>query len=370
MSKFLEKLTKKLEAYDSTQLGEEDPLLSQPLWITTGIPELDYVLKTFGIKPGIIEIAGMSTAGKTTLGATIIANFLNKHPEAICVFMLSEERLNEDYIKRLGMPMERVFKVKAKFLEDLIFKTQIHINQITETWVEEKLPGNPKIALLWDSIGATISRQELDTFNDNVKEFQKSEEKGTKFKMAYAKMASFAGAAMVNIKAIYSQLYEKDIIMICLNHLGDNLKDPTGGKTSSGGKWREFFPWLRLEMTVDKLATTKAKIGDEKWCQITKVKILKNDFAGYNPIDLKLCIGYGFTLTENDIEFGVQQKIIKKEGESKYSALNGKLKWSSPRTFLTLYRNQDKMLKVLHMLITKARHKQILEEKGTEDEEE
>jgi RecA/RadA recombinase len=368
MSKFLDKLTKKLEVFDSSSLGDQDPLISEKVWVSTGSPSLDYNLKTFGFKPGLVEISGMSTSGKTTMGLTVAATYLQQYPEAICVLMLSEERINEDYVARLGVPVERVFKVKSKFLEDLIYKTQLHIDRIEETWKEEKLPGKPKIVLLFDSIGATISRSELETYKENVKAFNTSEEKGTAFKIKHARMASFAGAAMVHIKAIFSQLYEKDIIMICLNHLRDDLNNPMGGKTSSGGSWREYFCWLRLQLTVDKLATSKLKIDDEKWCQITKVKVIKNDFAGYQDTNLKLCIGYGFTLTDDDIEFAVEKKIIKKLSESKYSFADGKLVWSSPRTFLTLYRNQNKLLKVLHKLVTKARHKQLLDEKTNSNE--
>lgn len=368
---FIDKLVKKLEKFDSVQLGEKNPLISEDVWISTGSPDLDYNLGTLGIKKGLIELAGTSTAGKTTLGLSMVRNFLNKYPEAICVFMLSEERINEDYVKRIGVDSSRVFKVKSKFVEDLIFKTQLHINEIDDLWHSEKLPGKPKIILFWDSIGATLSRAELETYQENVKAYNSAVDKGSVFKIKHAKMAAFAGAAMVHIKNIFSQLYEKDIIMICVNHLKDDIGNPQGGKTSAGGSWRNFFCWLRLELTVDSLATSKMKIDEEKWGQITNIKVIKNDFGSYKKSKLKICIGYGLTLNDEDIEFAVKKNILKKEGESKYSFLNGKLSWKSPRTFFQLYRDENKLLKVLHNKITAARHKQVLEEKNlTQDEEE
>jgi RecA/RadA recombinase len=369
MSSFIDKLTKKLEKFDSTQLTDKDPLKSEQMWVDSGVPILDYHLKTFGFKKGVIIAAGESTAGKSTLGLTIVANFLRKYENAICIFMLSEERLNEDYVKRLGVDVGRVYKVHSEFLEDLFYKTQLHIDHIEEVWKEEKMSGKPKIILLWDSVNATNSRAEWETYKENVKAFDKSVDKDAVFKLKHAKIADFAKVCKQLIKAIHAQLYSKDILMICLNHLTDDIGNPMGGKVSTGGSWQNFFPYCRLQLQVDKLATSKIKIGGEKWAQITDIKVMKNDFGGYTKTQMKICIGYGIVLSDEDIEFAVQEKILKKEKESKYSFLNGKLVWSSPRTFLNLYRSENKLLRVLHKKVSDARHKQILSEKGLEEEE-
>lgn len=366
---FLDRLEKKLKEVDSKSLSTQSPLVTEKIWVSTGCPELDYNLHTFGFKKGIIEIAGGSTAGKTTMGLTVAKNFLIKYEDAILIMMLSEERINGDYVKRIGVDPKRIVKVTSKFLEDLFYKVQDRIYKIEASWQEEKLSGRPKIVLLWDSINATNSRAELETYHENVKNFNKGEEGDKAFKMKHAKMADFASAAKRLIKAIHAQLYDKDIIMICLNHLTADLANPMGGKTSTGGSWREFFSYIRLQMQVDKLATSKLKIDGEKWCQITDIKVIKNDFGGYNLTKMKICIGHGIMLNDGDIDFAVEQKILTKK-ESTYSFLGGKLIWKSPRTLLNLYRENNKLLVLLHNKVIAARHKQVLEENNIEQDEE
>lgn len=359
MNNFISKVTSQLEKFGTGSVKDTNPLVDEEIWVDTGIPELNFNLKTFGIKKGLIEISGQSTAGKTTLGLQIARNFMLKNKNAICIFMLSEERLNNDYVKRLGVPIERTFIVKSKMLEDLFYKTQIYINKIEKIWTSEKMSGKPAIILLWDSIGATNSRAELETFKENVTEYSKSVEKDTAFKMKHAKMADFAKSARTCVKAILAQLYEKNIIFITLNHLTANL-DPMAKKkdTSTGGTWREFFCWLRIEMKVNKLKTSKLKIDGERWGQVSTIKIVKNDFGGYVDTDAKMCVGYGYTLNDNDIEFALQKGILKLEN-NKYIFM-GNLIWNSPRSFFKLYRESNPLLKILHKKVYDARNNDLL----------
>jgi hypothetical protein len=219
-----------------------------------------------------------------------------------------------------------------------------------------------------------MSTAELQTFKNNAKVYQKNKAKLNKEedsegddgdegtgKLKHAKMAAFAKSARDFTKAIHAQLYSKDIIFICLNHLTDDLNSPFGGKTSTGGSWREYFCYIRLEIQRDKMVDSKHRFNDEQWGQISKVKIIKNDFGGYTPVNLQLCLGYGFTLTTDDIEYAVKKNILEKKGEKGYSFLAGKLVWNSPRTFYELYRNQNKLLRILHKKIIEARHKDVID---------
>jgi hypothetical protein len=52
---------------------------------------------------------------------------------------------------------------------------------------------------------------------------------------------------------------------------------------------------------------------------------------------------------------------LEKKGEKGYSFLAGKLVWNSPRTFYELYRNQNKLLRILHKKIIEARHKDVID---------
>lgn len=374
VNKFIEKLSKLVE--EGNQGSKyESPLISEKVWVSSGIPELDWTLRTLGFKKGFVEIAGLPRAGKTTIGLQIVANYQAKYENAVCIFMLSEQRIDDSYAVRLGVDMDRLIKIKEKTLEGLFYTLQDKMEELTKMWDDAKLPGNPKIIVLWDSISATISESELTTFKNNAKVYKKQKLKektesdeeeedddsdDSPRKLKHAKMAAFAKNARDFTKAIHAQLYSNDIIFICLNHLTDNLNSPHGGKTSTGGSWRNYFCYIRLEMQPDVMTMAKHRIGTEQWGQMTNVKIIKNDFGGYSPISLQLCLGYGFTLTTGDIEYAVKKKLIEKKGEKGYSFLNGKLSWNSTKSFYELYRSENKLMKILHRKIIELRHKDVL----------
>ena len=85
---FISRVTEQLEKIGTTSVKDINPLTEESVWVDTGIPELNFNLRTFGIKRGVVEIAGESTPGKTTLGLTIIRNYMTMDPNAICIFML------------------------------------------------------------------------------------------------------------------------------------------------------------------------------------------------------------------------------------------------------------------------------------------
>ena len=53
---------------DVIKFEDKDGFKEIKSWAHTGSPTLDYNLRTFGLPTGIIEIAGRSRSGKTTLG--------------------------------------------------------------------------------------------------------------------------------------------------------------------------------------------------------------------------------------------------------------------------------------------------------------
>src|SRR5437660_137159 len=108
MSKFLDDLVKNLEGISENTLKDKSPLEIEDVWVSTGIPELDFNIGGFGLKKGIIEIAGAAMAGKTTEGLTIVANFLHAYEDAICIYAQSEERIDDKYAARLGVDNKRV----------------------------------------------------------------------------------------------------------------------------------------------------------------------------------------------------------------------------------------------------------------------
>ena len=65
-------------------------------------------------------------------------------------------------------------------------------------------------------------------------------------------------------------------------------------------------------------------------------------------------LGYGIILSQEDIDYALENGILQKEGAKKMSFMNGKLTWSSPRELFRLYYEHNKLLMVLHSKIKKS----------------
>lgn len=332
------------------------------LWVHTGCPELDYNIGSYGFPVGLTEVAGPSKSGKTTLALAGMLFFQHKCPDGICIILSSEQRDNEQYMNQIGIDTSRVKVITSKFVEELFWNLQIFINRIEEVWAEEKMPGKPQIYIFWDSIGGSNSRSELETFKLNAKMYEESITKGTKLEMKHAKPGDFAKAAKACVKAVLAQIYEKDIVFVALNHVIDDFD--SGTTKSPGGSWVEFFPTLRLKCKRKEWVSYEVNKKIEQVGQITTVAIEKNDFGGRRTTDIEIFLGFGVVLNKGDIEYAIEKGIIKKESALKHSFMNDKLKWSSKREFYQLYKNHNKLLRILHTKIMQERHKDVLSDKN------
>lgn len=357
MSKIVDKLIKKFDNGDLIKFSTKDVFKKNDVWVHTGSPALDFRLGTLGFPVGITEIAGASKSGKTTLAITAMKYFQKAHKDGVCVILSSEERDNRELAEQIGVDTERVIIVRSKFIEDLFYKFNIILKQVAELWVADKLPGKPKIFVMLDSLGATNSRAELDTFEKNTEMYQNHITEGTKVEIKSAKMGDFASAAKRCMKAMLAKLYDLDIVFVILNHQIANFD--TGGKSSTGGTWIEYLPTLRLVTQ----RTAWEKIDEIEVAQHTKIKVEKSDFGSRESTMIEILLGYGLVLSKEDIEYAVKKKILKKEGEKKM-IFTDKLWWNSKRTLYNHYYERNPLLEILHKKIRDARHKDLLDEKA------
>lgn len=348
---------------DIERLSESNYFKESNVWCTTGVPELDWNLRSFGFTKGIVEIAGESQSGKSTLSYTAMRFFQKQFPECFCFILSSEQRENYQYIAKIGVDTSKVIVIKSKFLEDLFYKLQDNLDAIEEIWQASGNEGKPKIMVVWDSVGNTQSRQELAAFKENVKLYKKYKGKAEDPEYKHAVMAAFAKQAKMHIKAITAQLYDKDILLLCLNVLTANLASPVGGKTSPGGSWLEFNPYMRFKMARIGWEYLEIDGEKEKVAQYTKVQIEKNDFGTRRNTIMEICVGAGIVLNKVDIAYAIEKGILKQEGAKKISFLGGKLKWSTKREFYNLYKEGNKLLPILHEKIIEKRHADIAIEK-------
>ena len=373
MSKsIIDKIVQKFKSEDVLKFSDKDGFKDIKSWAHTGSPTLDYNLRTFGLPTGIIEIAGKSRSGKTTLGLMAMKCFLQENPDdGIAVILSSENRDNKDYALQLGLPVSRIIIVKVKYVEAMFMQVKKLIMDADEVMKEMKM--KPKFFFLWDSLGATLSKSELDTMEENTKRMEKELQKGTEvedIELKNEKMMAFAKEAKKFAKSIMSEMYTHVMHFVMLNHQYEQSTMGVTTRKSTGGEWVELMPTLRLSMKLK----NHEKIDDVEVAQITEVKVVKNDFGSRKKTDIRILLGYGIILSQDDIDYALENGILKKEGAKKVSFMNGRLSWSSPRELFNLYYEHNKMLKVLHNKIKKSMQSDLvaLKEslaKGLEEEE-
>lgn len=354
-----QRLIKKFDDEDIIKFSDKNVFSEHSAWVPSGSPTLDKNLGTLGMPAGLSLIAGDSGSGKTTLCLHLLKNFQIKYPDGLAMILSSEARDNKIYAQKIGVKTEDVLIIKNRFLEDLFFKFQVHINEVKKIWKEDKLPGKPKIFAMWDSIGGTLSRAEQTAYEESVDIMQKNiEQKKTTDANVNPKMMAFQKEAKRLIKGLISQLYDVDLFFVAIAHTGDSTNGR--GKVVYGGTWQEFFSTIRLETVV----VQKERLDEVEVAQYTKVKVLKNDFGSRKPTVLEILMGVGVVLSLEDIDYAIEKGIIKADSVKKRSFMGDKLKWSTKREFYQNYIDGNKLLPVLHSKIQKAMHKDILESKG------
>jgi RecA/RadA recombinase len=367
----IKKLMSTIDDNSGIELFADKKSFDQNLtWAPSGSSELDFNLGTLGFPFGLVEIAGKSRSGKTTMGLVGMKNFQAKYKDSVCFILSSERRDNKPYAKKIGVDVENVIIIKSHYVEDLFYKLQIQLNKVNTIWKEMKLAGKPKVYILWDSIGGTLSRAETETFSENVKITEKNMADGTHKELKHAQMAAFAKNSKNLVKSMLGQLYDNEMIMVGINHTGVDFN--SGNRKSFGGEWVEFLPTIRLMTELVESIKLPAKDGKKdievEVAQKTKVKVIKNDFGSRKPTMIEILLGVGIVLSENDIEYAVSKNILKRDGARKVSFMGDKLKWSTKREFYQNYLDDNKFLPILHKKIEQTRHAEIIKIKKAEDE--
>lgn len=348
----IDKIVQRFNSEDVIKFSDKDGFASVKSWAHTGSPLLDYNMRTFGLPTGIIEIAGKSQSGKTTLGLMAMKHFLKENPETgVAVILSSENRDNKDYALQLGIPVERVIIVKIKYVEAMFLQVKKLIKDTNEIFAEAKL--TPRFFFMWDSIGATLSKSELETMQENNERLDKALEKGTAvedFELKNEKMMAFAKEAKKFCKSIMGEMYTNVIHFVMLNHQYEQTTMGITKRKSTGGEWVELMPTIRLSMSLKQ----SEKIDDAVVSQISEVKVIKNDFGVRENTCVRILLGYGIILSPDEIDYALETGILTKEGVKKISFMNGKLTWSTPRELFNLYYQHHPLLVVLEKKIRKA----------------
>lgn len=127
-------------------------------WISTGSTLLDYMIsnrRNGGVPCGkITELQGEESSGKSLLCAHIIANTQRKG--GIAVYLDTENASNPDFMRRIGVDLEKLIYVQPGTIE----KAFEIIENVILT-LRAKSPTTP-VTILWDSVGNTPPQAEIE----------------------------------------------------------------------------------------------------------------------------------------------------------------------------------------------------------------
>jgi RecA/RadA recombinase len=143
----------------STQLTKSS-LFKEKEVVPTAVPMVNVALSgklDGGLTSGLTVLAGPSKHFKTAFGLLLMKAYLDKYPDAICLFYDSEFGTPEHYFSSLNIDTDRVVHIPIKNVEELKFDL---VKQLEEIGIEDK------VYVMIDSIGNLASKKELDDARD------------------------------------------------------------------------------------------------------------------------------------------------------------------------------------------------------------
>jgi len=154
MSELLARL-KKVSSLDDTAILAKSSFYMDKDVIPTDVPMINVALSgklDGGLSSGLTVLAGPSKHFKTLFGILMMASYLKKYDDAICLFYDSEFGTPKKYFEAFGVDTNRVLHLPIKNVEELKFD----IMQKTE-----ELKRGDKVFILVDSIGNLASKKEV-----------------------------------------------------------------------------------------------------------------------------------------------------------------------------------------------------------------
>lgn len=124
--------------------------------VRTKIPMLNIAMSGMldgGMQSGLTIFAGPSKHFKSNMSLTMVSAYLNKYPDAICLFYDSEFGITPAYLKSMGVDPERVIHTPIQSVE------QLKIDMVNQL---EAIERGEKVIVFIDSIGNMASKKETE----------------------------------------------------------------------------------------------------------------------------------------------------------------------------------------------------------------
>lgn len=201
MSALLERMKKSGSIKSSALLTESTFFMKKDV-VETDLPILNIAFSgelDGGLIPGLTILAGASKSFKTLLGLYCLKAYMNKYPDAICLFYDSEFGVTPSYIASNGIDGNRILHIPVEHVEQLKFDIVKRLEEIKR---------GDKVFIFVDSLGNLASKKEVDDANDEK---------------SVADM-SRAKAIRSLLRIITPHLTMKDLPCIVVNHVYQTME--------------------------------------------------------------------------------------------------------------------------------------------------
>ena len=139
---------------------DESKFFGEKEFVTTNLPILNIAFSgdvLGGFASGITITSGMSRTFKTLISLYCIKAYLDKYPDAMCLFYDSEFGTPPDYLKFFKIDISRIVHIPVEHVEQLKFDLVKRLEEIKR---------GDKVFIFLDSLGALASKKEVDDAND------------------------------------------------------------------------------------------------------------------------------------------------------------------------------------------------------------
>lgn len=152
----LEKLMKSGSDLVKSSVLSESDFFTEREETTTEIPALNIALGgeiDSGLRPGLTMISGASKSFKTCISLYIVAAYMKKHKDAVCLFYDNEYGSTPVYFKNFGIDIDRVIHCPIEQIEQLKFDLVNRIQNVTK---------KEHVIVFIDSVGNIASKKEVE----------------------------------------------------------------------------------------------------------------------------------------------------------------------------------------------------------------
>lgn len=219
MASILERL-KKNSTLELTSTISESAVLLDGFDVPTSIPVMNIALTgslKSGLRSGITIFAGESKHFKSMYSLFLVSAYMKQYPESACLFYDSEFGTPMSYFEKMGIDPDRVIHTPITDMEQLKHDLMVQMEEVKR---------GDRLIILIDSLGNLASRKEVEDALDG-----KSVADMTRAKVLKSIM-----------RQITPVLSVKDIPLVAINHVMDQIGQAYPTKIQSGGKSMTYAP--------------------------------------------------------------------------------------------------------------------------------